>query len=45
MVWYRPVKAEIDMLETLGNSGWNWNALEPVCFLCLEIKKYLLMFL
>ncbi|THH04060.1 hypothetical protein EW145_g5799 [Phellinidium pouzarii] len=29
MVWYRPTKAEIDKLETLGNPGWNWDALEP----------------
>ncbi|KFG83637.1 GMC oxidoreductase [Metarhizium anisopliae] len=29
MVWYRPTKAEIDKLETLGNPGWNWDNLEP----------------
>ncbi|KAK2617016.1 hypothetical protein QQS21_000107 [Conoideocrella luteorostrata] len=29
MVWYRPTRAEIDQLESLGNPGWNWNTLEP----------------
>ncbi|KAH8901341.1 GMC oxidoreductase [Thozetella sp. PMI_491] len=29
MVWYRPTKAEIDKIETLGNPGWNWKNLEP----------------
>ncbi|KAJ6262981.1 hypothetical protein Dda_1539 [Drechslerella dactyloides] len=29
MVWYRPTKAEVDRLETLGNSGWNWDSLSP----------------
>ncbi|OAA41725.1 GMC oxidoreductase [Metarhizium rileyi] len=29
MVWYRPTRAEIDKLETLGNPGWNWDNLEP----------------
>ncbi|KAJ6787515.1 hypothetical protein PWT90_02278 [Aphanocladium album] len=29
MVWYRPTKAEIDRLETLGNPGWNWATLHP----------------
>ncbi|KAK5657553.1 hypothetical protein OQA88_3126 [Cercophora sp. LCS_1] len=28
MVWYRPSRAEIDQLETLGNPGWNWESLE-----------------
>ena len=30
MVWYRPTKAEMDKIETLGNPGWNWDNLEPV---------------
>lgn len=30
-VWYRPTEAEINKLETLGNPGWNWENLEPVC--------------
>lgn len=30
MVWNRPTTDEIDKLETLGNTGWNWNNLEPV---------------
>jgi hypothetical protein len=30
MLWYRPTKAEVDKLETLGNPGWNWENLEPV---------------
>ncbi|OAA72300.1 GMC oxidoreductase [Cordyceps fumosorosea ARSEF 2679] len=30
MVWYRPTRAEIDRLETLGNPGWNWDTLEPL---------------
>lgn len=30
MVWYRPTEVEVDKLETLGNPGWNWDALEPV---------------
>lgn len=30
MLWYRPTRAEIDKLETLGNPGWNWNTLGPV---------------
>ncbi|KAK5659000.1 hypothetical protein OQA88_1086 [Cercophora sp. LCS_1] len=29
MVWYRPAKAELDKLESLGNPGWNWNNLLP----------------
>ncbi|KAK3356839.1 GMC oxidoreductase [Lasiosphaeria hispida] len=29
MVWYRPTKAELDKIETLGNPGWNWDNLEP----------------
>ncbi|KAK0716385.1 glucose oxidase [Lasiosphaeris hirsuta] len=29
MVWYRPTKAELDKIETLGNPGWNWKSLEP----------------
>ncbi len=29
-MWYRPTRAEIDRLETLGNPGWNWDTLEPV---------------
>ncbi|KAK4454486.1 hypothetical protein QBC34DRAFT_393518 [Podospora aff. communis PSN243] len=29
MVWYRPTKAELDKLESLGNPGWNWDNLEP----------------
>ncbi|KAM3544037.1 hypothetical protein ARSEF1564_003030 [Beauveria bassiana] len=30
MLWYRPTRAEIDRLETLGNPGWNWDTLEPL---------------
>lgn len=30
MIWYRPAKAEIDKIESLGNPGWNWDNLEPV---------------
>ena len=30
MVWYRPTKAELDKLESLGNLGWNWENLLPV---------------
>jgi len=30
MVWYRPTKAEVDQLETLGNPGWNWDTLSLV---------------
>ena len=30
MVWYRPTKAELDKLESLGNPGWNWENLLPV---------------
>ncbi|KAK6544735.1 hypothetical protein TWF694_001420 [Orbilia ellipsospora] len=29
MVWYRPTKAEVDRLETLGNPGWNWDSISP----------------
>ncbi|KAM7189607.1 GMC oxidoreductase [Rhypophila sp. PSN 637] len=29
MVWYRPTKAELDKLEGLGNSGWNFDNLLP----------------
>lgn len=34
MVWYRPTRAEIDKLESLGNPGWNWDTLEPVNMHC-----------
>lgn len=30
MMWYRPTEVEINKLETLGNPGWNWDALVPV---------------
>ncbi|KAK4212696.1 glucose oxidase [Rhypophila decipiens] len=29
MVWYRPTKAELDKLESLGNPGWNFDNLLP----------------
>lgn len=29
MMWYRPTEVEINKLETLGNPGWNWDALVP----------------
>ncbi|ROV96566.1 hypothetical protein VMCG_07803 [Cytospora schulzeri] len=29
-VWLRPTATEVDKLEELGNSGWNWDALDPV---------------
>ncbi|KAF7317884.1 Alcohol oxidase [Mycena kentingensis (nom. inval.)] len=29
MVWYRPTKAELDAIESLGNPGWNSAALFP----------------
>jgi len=30
MMWYRPTEVEINKLETMGNPGWNWDALVPV---------------
>lgn len=30
MMWYRPTEVEVNKLETLGNPGWNWDALVPV---------------
>lgn len=29
MMWFRPTRTEVDKLEELGNSGWNWDSLEP----------------
>lgn len=29
MVWFRPTRTEVDKLEKLGNTGWNWDSLEP----------------
>jgi len=39
MMWYRPTEVEIDKLETMGNPGWNWNALVRVSIWELREKR------
>lgn len=40
MVWYRPTAAEMNKLQDLGNTGWNWTTLEPVSYYFIPIKQW-----